>query len=92
MRCGYTVKRGPTYAEYEKVRLHFACLHAEHAAKHPYSGVSVERLVSRRACANGVQAETEGNAPISREAPQARAANTGSHRPSEPEASEGSVG
>lgn len=48
----------------------------EHVAKPPYSGVSVERLVSRRACANGVQAETEDNAPISREAPQARAANT----------------
>lgn len=49
---------------------------SEAMAKPPYSEVSVERLVSRRACANGGQAETEGNAPISREAPQARAANT----------------
>lgn len=54
----------------------FRISNSEHAAKPPYSGVSVERVVSRRACANGVNAETEGNAPISREAPQARAANT----------------
>jgi hypothetical protein len=42
----------------------------------PVSGVSVERFVDRRACATGDNAETEGNARIDREAPQARAVNT----------------
>lgn len=58
------------------LRIEKAIYSRSERAKHPYSGVSVERLVSRRACADGGQAETEGNAAISREAPQARAANT----------------